>query len=433
MRVLRLEAENVKRLRAVDIAPKGNMVTISGANGAGKSSLLDAIWMAMQGKKAMPERTVRKGAEKAKIQLTLGTGDTVELLVCRTINSKGATTLEVYPGMSTKPMERPQEVLDALYGMMSFDPLRFMNLSLKEQITELRMMVPLSVDVDALNAANKVDYDERTDVKREVKRLSAEADLITVQSGAPAAKIDEQAIREKLAAAAAQNDSMAGVIRERERLAGAISREQNRAEDERKEIARLERLLAASRKALRDAVMQLDASKEQLGGIPEPATVNIAELTTELEQARIANREIDKRERRADLMRRAADAERNASRLTRAMEDREEAKRNALAEAKIPVAGLTFDEATILYEGIPLSQISTAEQIRVCVGLSMAANPKLRVVPIRQGNLLDSASLEMIDQMAAENDYQVWMEWVDSSGKVGIVIEDGMVKATNVL
>ena len=32
---------------------------------------------------------------------------------------------------------------------------------------------------------------------------------------------------------------------------------------------------------------------------------------------------------------------------------------------------------------------------------------------------------------AAEKDYQIWLERVDSSGKVGIVLEDGSVVADN--
>ena len=33
----------------------------------------------------------------------------------------------------------------------------------------------------------------------------------------------------------------------------------------------------------------------------------------------------------------------------------------------------------------------------------------------------------MLERMAVDNDYQVWIERVDSSGKVGFVIEDGML------
>src|SRR3972149_5444565 len=41
--IVRLTAENVKRLKAVSIAPDGNLVVLSGRNGPGKSSGRDAL------------------------------------------------------------------------------------------------------------------------------------------------------------------------------------------------------------------------------------------------------------------------------------------------------------------------------------------------------------------------------------------------------
>jgi hypothetical protein len=37
----------------------------------------------------------------------------------------------------------------------------------------------------------------------------------------------------------------------------------------------------------------------------------------------------------------------------------------------------------------------------------------------------------MIAEMAKAQDYQVWVERVDTSGKIGVVIEDGQVVAVD--
>ena len=66
MKIIRFEAENVKRLKAVEITPDGTVQVVTGRNGQGKSSVLDAIFLALGGgdaKKtvAMP---IRVGAEQ---------------------------------------------------------------------------------------------------------------------------------------------------------------------------------------------------------------------------------------------------------------------------------------------------------------------------------------------------------------------------------
>src|SRR3990172_1148857 len=72
MKILKLTAENIKRLIAVEITPDGNLVQITGKNGNGKTSVLDAIWWALAGKKPIQSKPIRNGAHSAMITLVLG-------------------------------------------------------------------------------------------------------------------------------------------------------------------------------------------------------------------------------------------------------------------------------------------------------------------------------------------------------------------------
>ena len=56
-----------------------------------------------------------------------------------------------------------------------------------------------------------------------------------------------------------------------------------------------------------------------------------------------------------------------------------------------------------------------------------ASECTLKVLRIRDGSLLDADSLARIAKMAETREYQLWIERVDSSGKIGIVIEAGEV------
>ena len=72
MRIIKLKAENIKRLKAAEITPTGDLIQVTGRNGQGKSSLLDAIWWALGGTKNIQDQPIRTGQRKAKIELDLG-------------------------------------------------------------------------------------------------------------------------------------------------------------------------------------------------------------------------------------------------------------------------------------------------------------------------------------------------------------------------
>ena len=55
-------------------------------------------------------------------------------------------------------------------------------------------------------------------------------------------------------------------------------------------------------------------------------------------------------------------------------------------------------------------------------------NNQLRICRVRDGSLIDQEGMQSLREMADAHDFQVWIERVDSSGKSGIVIEDGEVR-----
>ena len=80
VKITRLEAENIKRIRAVVVTPGENGLTIvGGKNGQGKTSALDAIVWALGGDRYRPSQPQRDGSTlPPKIKLTLSNGIIVE-------------------------------------------------------------------------------------------------------------------------------------------------------------------------------------------------------------------------------------------------------------------------------------------------------------------------------------------------------------------
>jgi hypothetical protein len=102
-----------------------------------------------------------------------------------------------------------------------------------------------------------------------------------------------------------------------------------------------------------------------------------------------------------------------------------------LRDAKMPIENLSIDERGITFNEIPLQQCSQAEQLYISSSIAMAMNPRLRILRIQDGSLLDSTSMEILKTLAKRYDFQVWVEVVDESGTVGLYIEDGEITTRN--
>ena len=113
--------------------------------------------------------------------------------------------------------------------------------------------------------------------------------------------------------------------------------------------------------------------------------------------------------------------------LTAEIENIDDAKKQILAYAKMPIEGLTIDDEGVLFNGIPFLQLSTSEKLKVSMSIAVAMNPKLKVIRILDGSLLDEDNLKVISEIAKDNDFQVWIECVSSDKSLGFYIEDGEV------
>lgn len=405
MKILRFVAENIKKLQVVEIVPDGSIIQITGPNGSGKSSVLDAIWYALGGTEGVPSKPMRAGAQKARIQLDLG-----EIIVTRKFTPSGTTL--VVEGSNGAVFKSPQKMLDDLMGALTFDPLAFSRMDAKKQLETLRGMVKLDVDIDALDAGNASDYAIRTNVNRELKQMEVRIEAIRVE-GLARERVDVSAVLKELQQAEVHNGEVA-------RKRSEFAEHGRRAKDLWDRIDRLKKEM--------DKLAE-EALKEDLASqVVVSESIDTTELRTRIENAHQINAQVDQREKRADLEAQAKNLASQVENLTNAIQRRQDKRQQAIASAAMPVPGLSFGEGEILFSGLPLNQASDAEQLRISVAIAMASNPKLRILRIRDGSLLDENSLAMVAAMAETNDFQIWLEAVDTSGKVGIVMEDGMVK-----
>lgn len=422
LQIVQLTVENIKRVKALTIRGS-DVVVLTGRNAQGKTSVLDSIWLALGGGTAKRDTKItspiREGETEARVQIDLG-----ELVVTRYWKSGAddVTTSLVVEGADGSRFPSPQAVLDALIGHAGFDPLAFTRLSDRDQVAALAERVELPFDPMVYDVETTRLFDERTGVSRDVKKAEAALEAMPRYPNSGTVKVD-------IGTLIAERDALMLSRTERATLRTWISDTID------EHLRRLAQLKDAEDRVtnLRDEAARLaaDAATEQsrLDGKPEPDWTRLDIIDEALKDVGAANEQIDANARAATFRDHLAGLRSQEDGLTAQIDQRRNDKKAALAAAVFPVDDLGFDDGVVIYKGVPFKQASAAEQVEVSTGIAMAGNPRLRVITIRDASLLDSEHMQVIESMAAAKGYQLWLERVDESGKMGVVIEDGQVQS----
>ncbi len=394
MKIINLKSENFKKIKAIDITPKDNTVIVSGKNGNGKSSVLDSILVALAGKQKDIIKPIRDGEKKATIEIDLG-----DYKVKRIFTEKGST-VEISNG--TAKYSSPQAMLDSIVGKLSFDPLEFSKKTQKEQREILMELV--GVDLSLMDSKRAILYEERHQVGIEEKALAKYTDNEISEASLFSDK-KEKSISELSQKFQVEKDKHAKFEHATEKI-----------KTNNEEINRLKMVIKDIE----------NKNKENL--LIEDTDENLENLLFEINTADENNKKIRNAKNIIDNQILVEEKRINYNSYTEEIEKIDNEKKEKLEKAKMPITGLSITDDGVLYNDIPFSQISSAEQLKVSLSIAMAMNQELKVIRIMDGSLLDEDNLKAIQEMTDDKDYQVWIEKVDSSGKVGFYIEDGEIK-----
>lgn len=408
--IVELRASNVKRLRAVTIRPDaaGNLVVLGGRNGQGKTSVLDAITMALGGKETICPEPIRRGAEHAEVVVDLG-----ELVVRRTFTPGGGGQLVVANKEGAR-FTSPQTMLDAMVGKLTFDPLAFAREAGKRKAEILRHLVGLDfTEIDRQRAAL---YADRTVANKQANALRARAEGLRHHPDAPKEAPSVSMLLSDMNDAETKNRQNADLRAAAER-AEAVHRDKGAIVED------LRRRLHAAELDWHEVAQVASEARHQA---IHATDVDTAPIRKAIEEASAVADRVDANRKRAEAISEAALAASQSERLSEEIEAIDTAKAKAIAGAAMPVPGLGFDaDGGVTLDGIPLEQASGAEQLRVSVAIGLKMNPRLRVLLIRDASLLDSHSLRLVAEMAQQAGGQVWMERVEQDEMTTVLIEDG--------
>lgn len=408
MKIIELRAENIKRIKAVEIRPQGNMVVIEGKNEQGKSSIMDSIAWVLGGAKLVDSKPIRNGQKKAEISVEIG-----PYVITRTFTQKG-TYLKV-ANKDGLTAQKAQTFLDDKIGELSFDPLAFITKSNQERLEILKKCVGISFDEE--NAKYGGVFEKRTLMNRDLDRVKKE--LETYQ------EIPDLKEVRVLADINKDYNDAKEFNREIENAIEEIVDINDMIRDKQKSIKEYQQKIIE----LNNQVEKLQESRVKYEELSKTSPKDLLPIEKEMEEAQQVGEIQYKITRKSELEEQEKKLSKKTEKMTGELNQIKQKKQEMIEKAKMPVKGLDIREDDVYYKKIPFSQVSQSEQIEVSMAIAIAQNPKVKIVRIMDGSLLDADKMKKIEEIANKHDFQIWIERVaDEKTKGAIYIEDGEVK-----
>ncbi len=435
VRIVRLEAENIMKLRAFVLEPNDGVTYIGGKNGAGKSTALNLVAMTLGGKALCPSEPISKGKTHGESIVVLDNGLEVHRNFNKTRSGGTTSAVKVTNGENTA-ITSPQAMLNAMCNVASFDPAAFIHMDSAKQRNTLKKLIGLD-NLDSGDAEREVLYQERTTANREIKRIEPQLSALGRENqGVPVEEISIKALVDELEKRREHNEletilrhatgSCRSNVEETSKVVGMRNLEIDALKNQLKKKTQFleqDKALLATQK-----ICAKQAEEKQIAFQPQDVSEIKAQLDTAEEQNAKAREENASRKERKRLSAELKSFRSESDAKTKQIRMIDEVKTEAIANAKMPIDGLGFDEEGVTFNDMPLDQASSAEQLRLSMAICAALNPTLGAVLIHDGSRLDKDSQELVRKMAEELDLQPLIEVVSEGPEVSIVIEDGMAK-----
>lgn len=429
MKIIALQIENFLNIKAISMKIEGNTVVLSGANGAGKSAVLDAIQAVLGGKK--PEDMIKHGEERAEVVV-----ETEEFTARRIITAKTDRLMVTNKEGDVK--KSPSQFLESVIGKLSFDPLEFANMKEREQRDLLADLVGL--DFSDIKTAFEKAYEERTGINSQLDSVIAKLkDLPVPDENTPVEEIIFKSELEKVNQLRGKRDAFTQVQKQKNYILKDISTNNNEIGRIRARIRDLETMISS----LEDKNRGLADQEKGMELPPEVTEQQVKEAESALAEIEAKNTAIREANNYRALKQEEADLAERGKKLTETLLDLKKQKADRISQAKYPIPGLSINDDSVFYNDIRFSQLSTGQKLRVSTAIGMAENPKLRTLFVRNASLLDSIGRkEIIDTAQAqskpgEQQYTVFFEITrekDENGEyppVGFYLENGDIVAVN--
>jgi len=427
--IVRIIARDFQGLRAARVKlTDAGLVRVTGKNGSGKSSLLRAISAALGGAAEVHVRAVNDASADgtAEVELELSNGFRIRRKLTEA-NPKGYLAV-----IGPDGGKYGQGKLDDLVGPLSFDPLAFFGLKPARQaeiLLSLGSDPELAAKLEASRRGEAEIYNARTPW---ISKQRAAA-KVPKPEGAKPERIDVSAEMTRLRELQARDRDLGEL---KSQLATCESTARRRLEAVEDAEAAVEKARAALRMAEAEVVHRRNLFEEaeneaatlsdEIAEYADPAP-EIEEVAERIEAADRVALELMPWRAWEEAQRDNAEAADRVVELTHELEAAAAARHAMIADAGIPIAGLSFDEhGAPMLHGRPLELASGGERIRLAVEVALAVDPALGICLVDEANDLDLDALRALHDEAMARGFQLVVCRIGLEGDGEVMVADGV-------
>ena len=435
MNITKIKIKNLYGIREYET--DGSSIELSGKNGTGKSSVLDAIKYALTNKSDR-DYIVHKGETEGEIIVETDTG--------LSIDRKARTNKADYKSVKRNGLEvgSPEAFLRDLFTPLQLNPIEFMNMDKKQQNAIILDMIEypwdmnkirewfgeipawVSYDQNILCVLNDIQgengdyYQNRRNIDRDIRNKKAFVEEIA--SGLPAGydadrweqesagdiyrqierfQKENQTIEKARILMESRENKIRKFDADREIEITALEREiSNRAIQIDKSIASLnaqireyekEKDQLASKKqdklevieqTYKANVARFDAEISEYAEYADKQPHDVSELQMQAKTIEEMQSHINEYRRMIRLQEEITEMQEQSQQLTNKIEKARTLPGEILADCTIPIEGLTVENGMPLINGLPVSNLSEGEKLDLCIDVAIQNPNGLNIILI---------------------------------------------------
>ncbi len=459
MRTTKIKIKNLFGIRETEL--DGRSVEITGANGVGKTSVIDAFRYALTNQS---DRSiiVHEGEKEGEIIIETDTG--------LSIDRRKRTEQADYKSIKENGREvmSPESFLKQLFSPLQLDPVAFTLMTTKEKNRAILDLVEFDWDLNFINEnfgeiPSWVNYEqnilevlsdmqsesgewfkERQNVNRDIRNETAFIEDIAkdipehyqadtwekYDLGAAYKKLEQikefnsrieraklfrssydaklrKIEADKMIEISAEEKAIAA---ERESLLSGIERMKAEIKANEEKLAglagKLEDKKALAESRFNEAKTKLDSDMSVADEYLDKQPLDCAELQAEICNAENMKRHLNEYNRMKSMQEKLERLQEVSAEFTRKIELARALPGTILENAHIPIEGLTVKDGIPLINGLPVSNLSEGEQLSLCVDVALSKPNGLQIILIDGTEKLTSENREKLYSKCREKGVQ---------------------------